>query len=68
MEKNSFDQGVLVEKVDQHEQRLDKHDLAFETIIQQMDKFKTRLPNWAVFFFSAMTLFIGWLLKALLAK
>lgn len=58
-ESNNYEKGILTEKVNQHEERLNKIDTVLE-------KIRNRLPVWATLAFMVLVGVLGWLLRAAL--
>lgn len=51
---NDFDKGRLTERVNQHEERLNKID-------EVLEKVRNRLPIWASILIACLVGLIGWL-------
>lgn len=58
---NSFNKGRLTEKVEQHENRLNKIDII-------LDKVRNRLPVWATLLIAVLLGTLGWFAKAVLTQ
>ena len=57
---------TLAVKVDQHKERLDKHEKVHEKLWKKIDLIENRLPIWATLLMAVLTALIGALLRGTL--
>ena len=67
MDKNSsnnYSKGRLTEKVEGHENRLDKIDEVFDKMWDAINKIRIRPPIWCTVVIAVLVGLLGWLARA----